>query len=260
MWPARGRRAGARGSGPDASAARGAHESADASRSTAAGGKPRRCASITPPARRSTRRYGQPPGAGAAGDLPGDPPPLGCPGASPARLGTRRPPRRHRSAPCWRHGSSPSSARGSAARRRRPTRRRRPSICRSASAVRASTPEASRASGSGSPSRMESARCTTSCTRSTRRDFSPGPAHRSLAALPPLLRARGLPCPLLLTSGFDRMLEHALSEAGEPYDVVSFVALGRDRGKFLHVGADGSARVIDEPNLEVGLACPESAR
>jgi DNA-binding SARP family transcriptional activator len=88
-------------------------------------------------------------------------------------------------------------------------------------------------------------------------DFTPGPAHRSLAALPALLRARGLPCPVLLTSSFDRMLEHALSEAGEPYDVVSFVALGRDRGKFLYVGADGSARVIDEPNLEVGLASPE---
>jgi hypothetical protein len=88
-------------------------------------------------------------------------------------------------------------------------------------------------------------------------DFSPGPVHRALAALPPLLRARGLPCQLLLTSGFDRMLEQALSDAGEEYDVVSFVALGRDRGKFLHRSADGSARVIDEPNLEIGLAATE---
>jgi DNA-binding SARP family transcriptional activator len=89
------------------------------------------------------------------------------------------------------------------------------------------------------------------------RDFSPGPVHRSLAALPPLLRARGLSCQLLLTSAFDRALEQAFSDAGEQYDVVSFVALGRDRGKFLHLGADGSARVIDEPNLEVGLASEE---
>ena len=88
-------------------------------------------------------------------------------------------------------------------------------------------------------------------------DFSPGPVHRALAALPPLLRARGLPCQLLLTSGFDRMLEQAFADAGEQYDVVSFVALGRDRGKFLHRGADGSARVIDEPNLEIGLAAAE---
>jgi hypothetical protein len=88
-------------------------------------------------------------------------------------------------------------------------------------------------------------------------DFSPGPVHRALAALPPLLRARGLSCQVLLTSGFDRMLEQAFSDAGEQYDVVSFVALGRDRGKFLHRSADGSARVIDEPNLEIGLAAAE---
>ena len=86
---------------------------------------------------------------------------------------------------------------------------------------------------------------------------SPGP---STARWPRCRRSCALadcPCQLLLTSGFDRMLEQALSEAGEPYDVVSFVALGRDRGKFLHVAADGSARVIDEPNLEVGLAAGE---
>ena len=83
------------------------------------------------------------------------------------------------------------------------------------------------------------------------RDFTPEPVHGSLAMLPPLLRARNLPCQLLLTTGFDRMLEHAFSDAGEKYDVVSFIALGRDRGKFLYVGADGSSRVIDEPNVEI---------
>jgi DNA-binding SARP family transcriptional activator len=85
------------------------------------------------------------------------------------------------------------------------------------------------------------------------RDFPPGPVHRSLAALAPLLRARGLRFQLLLTSGFDRMLEQAYSDAGEEYDVVSFVSLGRDRGKFLHIAADGTARLIDEPNREIGL-------
>ena len=45
-------------------------------------------------------------------------------------------------------------------------------------------------------------------------DVSPGPLHRSLAALAPLLRARGLPCQLLLTSGFDRTLERAFADAG----------------------------------------------
>jgi SIR2-like domain/Bacterial transcriptional activator domain len=89
------------------------------------------------------------------------------------------------------------------------------------------------------------------------RDFAPGPVHRALATLPPLLRARGLPCQLVVTSGFDRSLEQAYTDAGEAYDVVSFLALGRDRGKFLHLGADGATRVIDEPNLEIGLAPEE---
>ena len=85
-------------------------------------------------------------------------------------------------------------------------------------------------------------------------DFSPGPVHRSLAALAPLLRARGLGFPLILTSGFDHLLEQAYSEVGEPYDVVSFVSFGRDRGKFLHIADGGETRLIDEPNREVGLS------
>jgi DNA-binding SARP family transcriptional activator len=86
------------------------------------------------------------------------------------------------------------------------------------------------------------------------RILSPGPVHRSLAALTPLLRERGLGFGLLLTSGFDRMLEQAYSDVGEEYDVLSFVSFGRDRGKFLHIPASGAARLIDEPNREVGLA------
>jgi DNA-binding SARP family transcriptional activator len=82
---------------------------------------------------------------------------------------------------------------------------------------------------------------------------SPGPVHRTLAALTALLRGRGLGFGLLLTSGFDRMLERAYSDAGEEYDVVSFVSFGHDRGKFLHIPAGGAARMIDEPNREIGL-------
>jgi DNA-binding SARP family transcriptional activator len=85
-------------------------------------------------------------------------------------------------------------------------------------------------------------------------DFAPGPVHRSLAALAPLLRARGLGFPLILTCGFDHLLEQAYSEVGEPYDVVSFVSFGRDRGKFLHIADGGETRLIDEPNREVDLS------
>jgi DNA-binding SARP family transcriptional activator len=83
--------------------------------------------------------------------------------------------------------------------------------------------------------------------------FTPSSTHRALAALAPLLRAHGLPCQLILASGYDRMLERAFLEAGEEVDVVSYIAHGRDRGKFLHIAPDGAARIIHEPNLEVGL-------
>ena len=88
-------------------------------------------------------------------------------------------------------------------------------------------------------------------------DYEPGAAHRLLASLPPLFRERELPQQLIVTTGYDRTLERAFAEAGEQLDVVSYVALGRDRGKFLHLTADGSARVIDEPNVEIGLTTDE---
>ena len=42
--------------------------------------------------------------------------------------------------------------------------------------------------------------------------------------------------------------QRAFDDAGEPYDVVSYIALGRDRGKFLHRPADGEPRIIHLPN------------
>jgi DNA-binding SARP family transcriptional activator len=83
--------------------------------------------------------------------------------------------------------------------------------------------------------------------------LAPCAIHRALAALPPLLRRRGLPCQLILSSGYDCMLERAFGEAGEEVDVVSYVAHGRDRGKFLHVAPGGAVRIIHEPNLEIAL-------
>ena len=88
-------------------------------------------------------------------------------------------------------------------------------------------------------------------------EYEPGPVHRALAALPAQLRARGLPLQMIVTSSYDRTLERAFAEAGEEIDVLSYVALGRDRGKFLHVAPDGEAHVVEEPNVEVGLATAE---
>jgi hypothetical protein len=86
------------------------------------------------------------------------------------------------------------------------------------------------------------------------RDYPPGPVHRFLASLPPLLRARGLPHQLIVTTSYDRTLEQAFSDADEEIDVVAYIAAGRDRGKFLHSTFEGDVRVIDEPNVYAGIA------
>jgi DNA-binding SARP family transcriptional activator len=80
------------------------------------------------------------------------------------------------------------------------------------------------------------------------RDHAPGPVHRFVAELPAILRERGVPQPLIVTTNYDRALERAFEDSGEPVDVVTYVAQGRDRGRFLHRTAEGAARVITTPN------------
>jgi DNA-binding SARP family transcriptional activator len=89
------------------------------------------------------------------------------------------------------------------------------------------------------------------------RDYEPGGVHWLLTAVAGFLRSRGLPRQLIVSSGYDRTLERAFNEAGEDLDVVTYLATGRDRGKFLHVPATGTPRVIEEPNREVGLTTEE---
>lgn len=77
---------------------------------------------------------------------------------------------------------------------------------------------------------------------------APTAVHRLFAALPALLRERGQPHQLLVTTSYDLALEQALLDAGEAFDVVSYVATGRDRGRFAHRDPTGATRVIDVPN------------
>jgi DNA-binding SARP family transcriptional activator len=72
--------------------------------------------------------------------------------------------------------------------------------------------------------------------------------HRFFASLPALLRDRGLPHQLLVTTSYDLALEQAFLEAGEQFDVVSYLNAGRDRGRFCHMRPDGSTQVIEVPN------------
>jgi DNA-binding SARP family transcriptional activator len=89
------------------------------------------------------------------------------------------------------------------------------------------------------------------------RDFEPSLLHSWLASLPPLLRERRLPQQLIVTTGFDTAVEREFAAAGELLDVVSYIAAGRDRGKFVHFAPDGSAAVVEEPNAYAGFALDE---
>ena len=88
-------------------------------------------------------------------------------------------------------------------------------------------------------------------------DGAPAPLHRFLAALPAKLRERHAGHPLLVTTGYELALEHALDEAGEPFDCVCYIASGPHHGSFCHVSPDGVANPIERPNAyaaELSLA------
>ena len=85
-------------------------------------------------------------------------------------------------------------------------------------------------------------------------EAEPGPVERFLARFPVAARAHGVDHPLVVTTGYGLGLELAFEEAGEEFDVVSYVAIGRDRGKFVHRRPDGSETVISVPNSYADLS------
>jgi hypothetical protein len=83
-------------------------------------------------------------------------------------------------------------------------------------------------------------------------DYAPTPIHRLLASLPSLIRAHASTkrrsFPLIVTTNYDDVLERAFKDAGEEYDLVTYIADGSEGGKFLHTRPEGDARVISQPN------------
>ena len=63
-----------------------------------------------------------------------------------------------------------------------------------------------------------------------------------------MLRERGLPPQVVVTTSYDTALEKAFEEAGEAVEVVTYLANGRHRGRFCHIAPDGTGTLIDEPN------------
>jgi DNA-binding SARP family transcriptional activator len=76
----------------------------------------------------------------------------------------------------------------------------------------------------------------------------PQPVHKFLAALPRVLRERGAPHQLIVSTRYDLALERAFEEAGEEVDVVTYVATGPFRGKFWHRAPGMEPCAIDVPN------------
>ena len=81
-------------------------------------------------------------------------------------------------------------------------------------------------------------------------DYAIGPLHRFLASLPARVAEAGRPraCPMVVTTNYDDALERAFRDVDEPFDVVSYLADGEHRGKFVHWAPGAEAVVVERPN------------
>jgi hypothetical protein len=85
-------------------------------------------------------------------------------------------------------------------------------------------------------------------------DYPPTPVHRLLARLPALRRAAGLRTDqLIITTNYDDALERAFAARQEPYELVTYLAVGPQAGSFLHTSPTGERRVIERPNEYIDL-------
>lgn len=86
-------------------------------------------------------------------------------------------------------------------------------------------------------------------------EYPPTPLHRFLATLPKCLEEIGYPHPglLMVTTNYDDTLERAFRDAKQPIDVVTYVAAGEHKGRFIHWPPEGEPKLITEPNAYTGL-------
>jgi SIR2-like domain len=81
-------------------------------------------------------------------------------------------------------------------------------------------------------------------------DYPPTLLHRFLVRLARRTReAKDInQCMLIVTTNYDDSLERAFADEDEPYDLVTYIADGDDRGRFRHIIVDGEQTVIRVPN------------
>ncbi|MDQ3760445.1 MAG: SIR2 family protein [Actinomycetota bacterium] len=86
-------------------------------------------------------------------------------------------------------------------------------------------------------------------------DYPPTLLHRFFARLSRRIREAEdvRECMLIVTTNYDDSLERAFKDEDEPYELVTYIAEGKDRGLFRHITADGGLTVIRKPNEYVDL-------
>jgi hypothetical protein len=84
-------------------------------------------------------------------------------------------------------------------------------------------------------------------------DCPPTPLHHLLARLARGVREANRECMLIVTTNYDNSLERAFKETQEPYELVTYIALGAERGLFRHIAANGEATTIRKPNKYINL-------
>jgi hypothetical protein len=85
-------------------------------------------------------------------------------------------------------------------------------------------------------------------------ELQPNRLHRFLASLPALTPATADELRLIVTTNYDDALETAFAQAGEPFDLVSYISDGDDCGRFRHRTPDGAIGTIERANEYVGLS------
>jgi hypothetical protein len=81
-------------------------------------------------------------------------------------------------------------------------------------------------------------------------DYPPTLLHYFLARLARHTREAeaARECMLLVTTNYDDALEQAFRDVGEPYDLLTYISVGTDRGFFRHIPFEDEPSVIRKPN------------
>jgi hypothetical protein len=84
--------------------------------------------------------------------------------------------------------------------------------------------------------------------------YRPTAMHEFLAEVPDALRQRGIKArsPLIVTTNYDDLMERALHERGEEFDLLVYMANGPHEGMFCYRGPDGELNPIDHPDELAG--------